>query len=270
MGSLLTRSADTNSGNISDLSDTFDNFHDYEIRWTPDDISWVVDGQVRRVRKKADTWNKTSNQWDYPQTPSRLQISLWPGGAASNAPGTIGWAGGPIDWESEDIKKFGYDYATFGEVSIECYKTKSAPGTNSGKGYLFKDARALNNTVEDSDRPTVLKSLLGTGLDMDKELPHASASSKPQAVIPGMSGGGPGTNGQAAGNALGGGTGTSGGNGGDGVAPARCTTTAFSQNCNSEGSGGDTSTNEGSKPDGAPGASTFAVLVGLGVMLAAF
>lgn len=83
-----------NSGNIT-LSNTFDNFHTYEINWTPDEITWLVDGQVGRTKKRSETWNATSNQWAFPQTPSRVQISIWPGGASTNAPGTVQWAGGP-------------------------------------------------------------------------------------------------------------------------------------------------------------------------------
>jgi beta-glucanase (GH16 family) len=51
---VLTLSLDTNSANIS-LSDTFENFHDFEIQWTPDTITWLVDGQVGRVKKRTDT-----------------------------------------------------------------------------------------------------------------------------------------------------------------------------------------------------------------------
>ena len=31
-----------------------------------------------RTLNKNDTWNETSNRYDYPQTPSRIQFSLWP------------------------------------------------------------------------------------------------------------------------------------------------------------------------------------------------
>ncbi len=135
---------DDNSGNIS-LSDTYNNFHTYEIQWTPDDITWLVDGQVGRVKKRSDTWNATSNQWGFPQTPSRVQISIWPAGASSNAPGTIQWAGGPIDWASDDIKNYGYDFATFGKIEVDCFNAKSPPGTNLHTSYTYNNAAATNN-----------------------------------------------------------------------------------------------------------------------------
>jgi len=41
-----------NGGNIS-LSDTFNNYHTYEIDWTPDEITWKIDGQVGRSKKRS-------------------------------------------------------------------------------------------------------------------------------------------------------------------------------------------------------------------------
>ncbi|TAQ84934.1 hypothetical protein B7494_g6744 [Chlorociboria aeruginascens] len=185
-----------NSGNIT-LSDTFDNFHEYEIDWTPDQITWLVDGQVGRTKKRSDTWNATSNQWDFPQTPARVQLSIWPGGLASNAPGTIAWAGGEISWTSPDIQANGYYYATFESVTISCFNATSAPGTNTGTSYTYNNIAATNNTVVDGDKPTVLKSLLGTGTDMNAGESSASASASGSTAtstaqtVPGLSNTGP-------------------------------------------------------------------------------
>lgn len=183
---------DHNSQNIS-TSDTFGHFHEYEIRWTPDRIEWYVDGELGRSRHRKDTWNDETQQWDFPQTPARVQLSLWPGGLASNEAGTIQWAGGEIDWDAQDIHKAGYYYATVSEVSIECYDAKKAPGTNSGKSYVYGDPRGTNDTVVDGDKDTVLGSLEATGLNMDKgkkKKQHSSTESaekhkKTQQTVPG-------------------------------------------------------------------------------------
>ncbi|KKY29730.1 putative glycoside hydrolase family 16 protein [Diaporthe ampelina] len=246
----------TNSKNITDLSDTYQNFHDYEIQWTPDQVVWLVDGKVGRTLKKSDTWNATTNQYDFPQTPARVQLSIWPGGNATNSEYTIEWAGGEIDWNSEDIRNYGYDFATFSEVSIECYNASSAPGTNKGKSYYYKDAAGTNDTVVDSDKPTVLASLSGTGTDMEAGASSASASSSANSV-PG------GTSGSGVGNVVGGdGSGSSDGSSGGSStsSSADCAATGFTVDCNSDSSSGSSSGAVGGN-DKVFGASAFAAIV---------
>ena len=213
--------ADDNSGNISSPDSTYDNWHTYEIRWTPDEITWLVDGQVGRTKKRADTWNASSNQWAFPQTPARVQLSIWPGGADTNAAGTVAWAGGPIDWNSPDIQSQGYYYATFGEITIDCFNASSGPGTNRGQSYTFSAVRGTNDTVIDGDKPTVLKSFLGSGLDMNA---GGNGNNNGAATVPDGSNAGPGINGQAAG-------------GGGGADVNTCSPTDFSQSCSGNDNG---------------------------------
>lgn len=230
---------------------TYDNFHTYEIRWTPDDITWLVDGQVGRVKKRADTWNATSNQWAFPQSPCRVQLSIWPGGADTNAQGTIAWAGGPIDWNSPDIQAQGYYYTTFGEITIDCFNASAPPGTNQQTSYTFTGVRGTNDTVVDGPKGTVLQSFLGTGLDMLAGGTTGSGASSTAATVPGGSNSGPGVNGQAAGGAAGGAT------------TNNCSPTDFSQSC----SGG--TNGLGSKNDGGLGRVEESFLGGRGSAFAA-
>lgn len=256
----------TQSGNITN-SDTFANFHDYEIEWTPDVIRWKVDGKTEREKKKSETWNATGNRYEFPQSPSRVQLSVWPGGSDKNAKGTVDWAGGSIDWKNhEDIKNSGYYFATLGEISIKCHKaSKGQPGSNSGTSYYFNDIKATNDTVVDSDKPTVLKSFLGTGLNMDLGADPAS-SSAPVAIIPGGGMSGPGVNGEAAGNANGGGGGSA-----SGTAPNKCVASnGFAQDCAEQsrgGGGGQSAAPRMVETDRVLGASAFAVVIAFGGML---
>lgn len=209
------------NGGKSNISNTYDDFRDYEIRWTPEQIEWVVDGVSVRTKKKSETWNATAQQWDFPQTPSRVQISLWPGGLETNAKGTVDWAGGPIKWDSDEIKKYGYYFAMFDEVKVECYKTNTAPGTNKKKSYYYNDIRSTNDTVVDSDKSTILKSFAGTGIDMDAGGTADGAVSIPggsnnPGIVPGASNAGTGS---SASNGDGSGSGTTSSNG--------CQTTKF-------------------------------------------
>lgn len=160
-----------------DGADTFNDWHTYEIDWTPEKVDWIVDGTVHRTLKKADTYNATSKQFEFPQTPSRLQMSLWPAGQASNAQGTIDWAGGEIDWNSEDIKTVGYDYATVGEVSVQCYDPPSDATKKGSKAYLYTNSAAMESDIAITNNNTVLASLGATGLDMDLGKSSSSGSS---------------------------------------------------------------------------------------------
>ncbi|KAF4224904.1 hypothetical protein CNMCM6457_008863 [Aspergillus fumigatiaffinis] len=157
-----------NGGNASvPGGDTFGTWHEYTIDWKPEAITWSVDGVVKRTLKKESTYNETSKQYMYPQTPSRMQLSLWPAGQASNAPGTIAWAGGEINWDSEDIKDPGYYYATFGEITVECYDPPSGADIKGSKAYIFKDKAGVESSVQITNNNTVLASFGATGLDMD-------------------------------------------------------------------------------------------------------
>lgn len=202
--------------------------------------------------KKSDTWNASSSQWKYPQTPARVQLSLWPAGLSTNGKGTVDWAGGLVDWDSQDVKTNGYYYASFESVTVSCYNASSAPGTNKGVSYTYNGYAGTNDTVVDGKDPTVLASFQGTGTDMDAGKPSGTAStSKATATaetIPGLSGGNPAgvdthSSPESSGSSIaaaatstadsGSGSGTDSG--------STSTATGFSQGTGSSGSGSDTS-----------------------------
>ncbi|RHZ74901.1 putative glycosidase crf2 [Aspergillus turcosus] len=147
--------------------DTFADWHEYTVDWKPDAITWSVDGVVKRTLTKESTYNETLKVYKYPQTPSRMQLSLWPAGQASNAPGTIAWAGGEINWDSQDIQDVGYYYATFGEITVECYDPPSGADIQGNKAYIFTNEAGLESSVEITNNNTVLASFGATGLDMN-------------------------------------------------------------------------------------------------------
>ena len=194
-------------------SDTFSDYHTYEIDWQPEQLTWSIDGSIKRTLKKSETFNKTDNQYHYPQTPSRVQLSLWPAGISKNGKGTVDWAGGLINWNSEDVKANGYYYSMFKEVEIECYDPPSEAKKGGDNSYVYTDRAANEKNVEITDNQTVLKSLLGTGTDMDKDIPKPkasgtksadqSAATSEVATIPGLTGAGPGTDGTRSGDGSG-------------------------------------------------------------------
>lgn len=97
------------------MSNTRENLHTYTFDWQPDYISWAIDGTVLRTKYRNETYNSTTGEYEFPQTPAKIQLSLWPAGLSSNAQGTIDWSGGVIDWNSPYMQN-GYYYAMVTDV----------------------------------------------------------------------------------------------------------------------------------------------------------
>lgn len=161
----------SNSEN-STVNNTFEYYHLYEMDWQEDKINWYVDGEKVRTLEKSDTWNETLQRYNFPQTPSRIQISLWPGGDKSNGVGTIEWAGGLVDWDSEDIQEYGYFYAQVKDVYVETYDLPdhillSGNSTNSDDyhAFLYNDTKGDDTDIYLTNKKTWLGSDDATGFD---------------------------------------------------------------------------------------------------------
>ena len=155
-----------NSANIS-TNDTFDSYHTYEIDWHEDYTTWSIDGVIGRTLFRNETWNETLQAYKYPQTPSRIQLSIWPGGNVTNAPGTIAWAGGEIDWNADDITDPGYYYAIVNEINVTCYDAPSGTSQNGSDSYIYKNGKGfLQEDVMISNKRFYLDTDEGTGLNI--------------------------------------------------------------------------------------------------------
>lgn len=173
---------DGHGANASVDSSTFDDWHEYEIDWKPEAITWSVDGDVKRTLTRESTWNETGNRYEFPQTPSRMQLSLWPAGQASNAEGTIAWAGGEIDWDSEDIKDEGYYYASYSDITVECYDPPKDTDKSGNKSYVLTSKDGLDSSIKITNNDTVLASFGATGLDPDVKPSKSGSSSTSSAT----------------------------------------------------------------------------------------
>ena len=238
--------------------------HEYEIDWNPDTITWSIDGNVVRTLERESTWNATANRYSYPQTPSRVQLSLWPGGLPSNGAGTISWAGGLVQWDSPYMTN-GYYYAAFDSVSVQCYDPPAGANVQGTKSYIYTSDAMTNNTVEITNDNTVLKSLLGTGTNMSADYPSGTASSSGSAktsdvqTIPGLTGAGPGTNGQRGDNSTG--SGSDSGDSGSGTASSTgSASTGFVQG---DGGGSSGAAQIGGNSESVLKGSLFAVVVAM-------
>lgn len=249
----------TNGANAS-TSDTFENWHTYEIDWNPDTITWSIDSQSVRTLQRVDTWNATTNNFDYPQTPSRLQLSLWAAGLPSNGQGTVDWAGGLIDWNSPDMQDPGYYYATFGEVTMDCYNPPAGANIQGNNSYIYTDAAATNNTVEVTNKPTILDSFLATGTNTTagaESSASGTATTTGSDSVPGVQNGG-------SGNVIGSGPQSNSGSGSSTNSASGSSSTGFSQ----DGSSNSTHSGAPSQSERVLKGSLFAVLVPVVVLVA--
>ncbi|CDK25114.1 unnamed protein product [Kuraishia capsulata CBS 1993] len=167
------------NGLYLNTSNTFSEWHDYEVDWTEDEITWYIDGEEKRTLRKEDTYNDTSDTYMFPQTPSRIQFSLWAGGDSSNAAGTIEWAGGEIDWDAEDLTDPGYFYSMLQSISVECYDPPSYTNQKGSKAYVYNSSSEfLSENIEITNDRTYLYSYEGSGLDPDAGKVSSSSTSK--------------------------------------------------------------------------------------------
>ncbi|OUT21406.1 hypothetical protein CAS74_003524 [Pichia kudriavzevii] len=169
---------DYHNGNKSSSANTYEDFHVYEIDWTQDEINWLIDGSVVRTLKKDDTLNSTSNKYEYPQTPTRVQLSIWPGGAADSPEGTREWAGGYIDWDASDFSDPGYLYVAVDTVEVTCYDPPSTAQTEGNKKVSYRyDGKGYDEeNVIISDKGTVIKDLGRTGFNTGEDQNDNSSS----------------------------------------------------------------------------------------------
>jgi beta-glucanase (GH16 family) len=113
-------------------------FHTYVLDWSPEELVWSVDGVVLRTLTNN---NETRGAFQYPQSPSVLQLGLWDGGDASEAGGTVEWAGG---------------YTNLSEAPFTMYvkSVKVTNGTPCSGGYQYTDKSGSYQSIKCVDLNT--------------------------------------------------------------------------------------------------------------------
>lgn len=145
------RGATSNGKTVDGLSDTYANYHDYTIDWQPDKLTFSIDGNPVQTINQADT--VTGGVSHYPNTPSRIQLSLWPAGINTSAPGTIQWAGGMINWQDPDYIASGHFFMRFNKITVKCGDSPPA-GVSSYK--YGGNSTAYTPTISFSNDSTIL------------------------------------------------------------------------------------------------------------------
>lgn len=117
-------------------NDAYSNYNEYTIDWQEDQLTWSVDGNVVRTLKKSDT--VVSGVDNYPTTPARIQISVWPAGINTSAQGTIDWAGGLINWNDPDYAAAGGHFAAvFESITVSCATSSNTSLPSNARSYQY-------------------------------------------------------------------------------------------------------------------------------------
>jgi len=145
----------TNGVTSGNLTDTFANYHTYTIDWQPDALTWSVDGNVIRTITKDSTKNAATGTMEYPTTPARVQLSLWPAGIAASAQGTIDWSGGMINWSDPDYLAAGHFYAFVDSVSIKCSTALAVAPDSTSYVYGANDTSGIPTILATNQTTTL-------------------------------------------------------------------------------------------------------------------
>lgn len=148
----------TQGTTVKGVTDTYVNYHNYTIDWQEDELNWLIDGNVVRTLKKADTLSSTvPGRYEYPSTPARVQLSLWPAGINTSAPGTVEWAGGMIDWNDPDYVAAGQFSAIVSEVSVKCAPLTGVANASAMTSYTYSANNSAGvPTVQLTNQSTLL------------------------------------------------------------------------------------------------------------------
>lgn len=130
-----------------------DSYLNYTIVWTLTKVEWWLEGTLTRTLL-------STNSEGFPQTPMFIETGIWAGGDASNAEGTIEWAGGSTDYSQAPFsmlinKLLVEDYSTgtsysYGDTSGDWTSIKSNGGTISGSESSNSDSNSSSESSSSS------------------------------------------------------------------------------------------------------------------------
>ncbi|KAL2257398.1 hypothetical protein VTK26DRAFT_223 [Humicola hyalothermophila] len=118
------------------VNDPIGTFHTYTIKWTPEQLDWIIDGAV--VRTLVNTGVPGCS--GYPQSPMQIKLGTWVAGRADAPQGTIDWAGGLPDWNQAPFNAY------YQSLRIQDYM--GAQGATEATEYRYTDRSGTWQSIE--------------------------------------------------------------------------------------------------------------------------
>ncbi|GAB7354335.1 hypothetical protein MBLNU459_g4846t1 [Dothideomycetes sp. NU459] len=162
--------------------------HTYTVDWTAAWIKWYIDGKLVRTLDYDDA----NNGEDFPQTPVRVKIGSWDGGASTEAEGTIEWAGGETDIDDgpflmyveaititnyNPARSYNWTDMTGSYDSISASNSSTSGNLNTTSGTATATASASVATYSDGSVATVSTITTSTGSSFSQSTSTSAASS---------------------------------------------------------------------------------------------
>ncbi|KAK5946564.1 transglycosylase [Knufia obscura] len=139
-----------NRGAFHGAQGNHDSFSTYSIDWTADQIVWSINGNTVRVLKASD-----AEAGQYPQTPMMLKVGSWAGGDSANAPGTITWAGGPVDYSQGPFTMYVKAIAVTDYSTGTSYSYEGTAGTWQS---IKSNGGTINSSGSGKNTPSIAES----------------------------------------------------------------------------------------------------------------
>ncbi|KAJ5396767.1 hypothetical protein N7509_004880 [Penicillium cosmopolitanum] len=142
-------------GGFSNVANADTEFHNYTTYWDQEKLEWYIDNEIVRTLKFDD--KGTLGGKNYPETPCRVKVSVWPAG-------TVDWAGGLVNYDDAPFTM------TLQKMRIKDFHTgkEYTYGDKTGDWQSIKVADGNSTTLDELNKPPK-KSLsekwddLGTG-----------------------------------------------------------------------------------------------------------
>ncbi|CAR29583.1 hypothetical protein ZYGR_0AD02660 [Zygosaccharomyces rouxii] len=160
-------------GQFHGVDSPVDKFHNYTLDWNVDKATWALDGQVVR------TLTNDSSE-GYPQTPMFIKMGIWAGGDPDNAPGTIEWAGGKIDYSQAPFSMYVKRVVVTDYSSGKKYSYQGQSG--SWESIEAEDGEVLGRASQANEDYSVLNNGGQISSATPRSLSSTTSSSKSQST----------------------------------------------------------------------------------------
>ncbi|KAK4232546.1 glycoside hydrolase [Podospora fimiseda] len=137
-------------GGYSPVADPINKFHTYTIKWTSEQLDWIIDGNVVRTLKNTGLGGCSG----YPQSPMQIKLGTWVAGRKDAPQGTIDWAGGLTNFADAPFEGYYQSIRIVDYMGGKSEATEYKYGDRSG---TWQSIKVINGGSDADDKSTTTK-----------------------------------------------------------------------------------------------------------------